>query len=1194
MTSPTRVLLLGTPMIVRGDQTLALSRRQLRGILFFLSCQQHPLTRDTLGMHFWEHKSEADIRKDLRVSLSRLRNELNDPDFLIQQGDFLQLDPTRVQSDVREFLLLYEHAAALMAPLPPTAPLPEAVREVIHKALGLWRVRRFRAVNEFHGTQEMEEWAAGLEYRLNLAHKHLLERMAEHELSLGRLDSAAARLHEALEIEPLEDNLNLQYWRALERAGRFKEALSACQRARDTYERNGLTFSAEMSAVFERMRGSNGRPQTAPLGGPRHSLRLPMIGRDEEVRRMREAYRRRSPVILLGETSSGKSRMLREWIAGIEQETQVAEVSVRPSSEGTSLQVMADLMCGSLSVEDWRSLSSNWLNVLSLLVPELAALTAQPLPPPSKEGVNQAILFEAIHRALAQSARRCRLSGQTLVLALDDAQRCDETALNALMYLFENGFFTENAWLVLAVRTDEISPLLAQILRRLEGEFGCSLIRLSALEPEHIEEILRMVFQRRNHPNQDPDPIPKLAARLAQDTGGNPFFLLETLRMMLEYSTDPAEALAGGQLPLPVSLHTLVHDRLERLSPEAMKLLSLAAVIGSEFPLEFLEKSSRVSPETLAGLIQELEQARLLCACNVAVPKRAETPGILSLETVTQVRYRFCQERVRDMILTEMSPAWRRLHHRHVAEMLKQQEDQGNAIPPALLADHLQQAGEEVPAFLYWLKTAAQAGRLFSVNEQDKALRRAEAILDQVELAIHPSDVLNLYSMWIESAFTQANAERARRAAETLLRHGWRRENPTLICAGYLGLAAAEDLSENGEQGLAYLEQAKPFLPSDDLRMRLMYHFRRGGMMVFTGRMDEAIAELEDAIRVAERAGDNPQAVEQRAAVGYRLAGALLVNGWPERALAVAERAMSDSRNVMSHVMAARAVAIQALIHYYLGHYPLADQLNQMALRMAVPMQNRRLIGQVYASLAQLALNRGLIDEGWKLARQALEAGLQAGFPRLTSQAYRLHGDVFRLLVADQEAIPWYRKAVEAGGDTHAGMDALLRLGLTLVQSGQAEEGMVLLDRCIRHCRQAGIGLHLYSAMGARALALTTLGQKAEAISLAEEVAIEGVKRSLHHLRALAFIPWAHFALMEGRLDEARQRSLALAHLGEETDNPFMELTGYSNAIQAGDRSREVRDRMALLLDRLDTNCRDAELRSFAEKRLAQYRAMLA
>jgi hypothetical protein len=173
-------------------------------------------------------------------------------------------------------------------------------------------------------------------------------------------------------------------------------------------------------------------------------------------------------------------------------------------------------------------------------------------------------------------------------------------------------------------------------------------------------------------------------------------------------------------------------------------------------------------------------------------------------------------------------------------------------------------------------------------------------------------------------------------------------------------------------------------------------------------------------------------------------------------------------------------------------------------------------------------------------------------------------------------------------------MDALLRLGLTLVQSGQADEGLEALEGCIQRCRQGGLGLLLYNAMGAKALALTTLGRKEEAIALGDAVAIQGAQRALPNLRALAFIPYTHFALLEARLDEARQRGLAVAHLGEEAGNPFMELTGYMTALRAGDKSREILAKAAGLLDLIDANCRAEELRPFAEKSLAEYRALLA
>jgi len=78
-----------------------------------------------------------------------------------------------------------------------------------------------------------------------------------------------------------------------------------------------------------------------------------------------------------------------------------------------------------------------------------------------------------------------------------------------------------------------------------------------------------------------------LAPALARHTGGNPQFVLETVKaLLLANGGDPgntnAEAFASGQLPLPRTVGRLIHQRLRQLSPGALKLARLAAVAGQD------------------------------------------------------------------------------------------------------------------------------------------------------------------------------------------------------------------------------------------------------------------------------------------------------------------------------------------------------------------------------------------------------------------------------------------------------------------------------------------------------------------------------------------------------------------------------------------------------------------------------------
>ena len=98
-------------------------------------------------------------------------------------------------------------------------------------------------------------------------------------------------------------------------------------------------------------------------------------------------------------------------------------------------------------------------------------------------------------------------------------------------------------------------------------------------------------------------PAPRFSARLAAATGGNPFFILETLRALCEQGTlrrdeqgiwhtpwDTSDA-DYQELPLPAELRQAIDGRLRELPPHARATLAAAAVLGQNF-----------SPDTLARM----------------------------------------------------------------------------------------------------------------------------------------------------------------------------------------------------------------------------------------------------------------------------------------------------------------------------------------------------------------------------------------------------------------------------------------------------------------------------------------------------------------------------------------------------------------------------------------------------------------
>lgn len=107
------------------------------------------------------------------------------------------------------------------------------------------------------------------------------------------------------------------------------------------------------------------------------------------------------------------------------------------------------------------------------------------------------------------------------------------------------------------------------------------------------------------------NPSTEDGEHLREQTGGNPFFILNAARLVL------AESRASGrdvQMNLPIGVRAVLERRLARLSQPCHELLRAAAIIGAHFDLPLLAVVGGVPVATAEQLLAEAVDARLAMA----------------------------------------------------------------------------------------------------------------------------------------------------------------------------------------------------------------------------------------------------------------------------------------------------------------------------------------------------------------------------------------------------------------------------------------------------------------------------------------------------------------------------------------------------------------------------------------------------
>src|SRR5262249_33526892 len=136
-------------------------------------------------------------------------------------------------------------------------------------------------------------------------------------------------------------------------------------------------------------------------------------------------------------------------------------------------------------------------------------------------------------------------------------------------------------------------------------------VRMDPLRGEAVEQFMRDLLGE--HPS-----LASLRARLIEWTGGNPFFLEETIRTLSE--TGALEGKHGAyhmvrpvtSISVPETVHEVLAARMVRLAPPAYEVLQSAAVVGRRVPHEVLASVSSFSAETLSQGLELLQTREFL------------------------------------------------------------------------------------------------------------------------------------------------------------------------------------------------------------------------------------------------------------------------------------------------------------------------------------------------------------------------------------------------------------------------------------------------------------------------------------------------------------------------------------------------------------------------------------------------------
>ena len=452
------------------------------------------------------------------------------------------------------------------------------------------------------------------------------------------------------------------------------------------------------------------------------------VGRAAELAELRAALERAKSrkggvVLVAGEPGIGKSE-LADRVAAEAIATGSKVLSGR-SWEGEGAppywpwaQIIRDHV-RELAPADLESTLGGAAPYLAQIVPEIRdRLPSLPAPSPLDSEQARFRLFDSITTFFKGVAAE-----QPLLLVLDDLHWADKPSLLLLQFLAHE--IGDARLLVVATYRDvEVSRghPLAEVLPSLRRERSVERILLRGLPEQDVRAMLAALRGEKL-----PD---SLAHAISRETEGNPFFVQEILRHLIE------EGVLGEgagwtsrtrleEIGLPESVRDVIGRRLGRLSEACTKVLTVGAVLGREFALDALERVAGVDKERLLEVLDEAFVARVV----------EEAPQRLG-------RYRFSHALVRESLYEGLKPLERFRSHLRVAESLEALQPRTPGPHLAELAHHYRQAlpgGDVDKAVDYAMRAGDYATEQLAYEE---AAIHYERALEALDLRAEPEDRL--------------------------------------------------------------------------------------------------------------------------------------------------------------------------------------------------------------------------------------------------------------------------------------------------------------------------------------------------------------------------------------------------------------------------------------------------------------------
>ncbi|HEV2906189.1 MAG TPA: AAA family ATPase, partial [Actinomycetota bacterium] len=415
------------------------------------------------------------------------------------------------------------------------------------------------------------------------------------------------------------------------------------------------------------------------VSGPTRRLDSPLVGRERDLGSLREIFERSvsemscQVVTLIGSAGVGKTRLANEFESMLGTRATVIHGRCLAYGDGITFWPIVEMLreAAGISVED--SPDEARAAIAELLTPSgeaasvqdrLAALLGLGETAP---GIQET--FWAVRKLLEDLGTR-----RPLVVLFDDIHWGEPTFLDLVEYLAD--WIRGAPVLILCLARSEFlesRPWMA-------GKRNATKLTLQPLVESESEGLMRNLMG-------GAELAPEVRARIFEVAEGNPLFVEETLRMLVDDEVLRPLDWAGGwavvgdvsRISIPLTIQALLTARLDRLETEERAVIQRASVVGRVF---WWGAVAELAPEELKPRVSR--HLRSLMRKELIRPDYSDIGQ--------EDAFRFGHILIRDAAYQGIPKATRAELHEQIARWLEERTRERAGEYEEILGYHLEQA----------------------------------------------------------------------------------------------------------------------------------------------------------------------------------------------------------------------------------------------------------------------------------------------------------------------------------------------------------------------------------------------------------------------------------------------------------------------------------------------------------------------